>query len=197
MENDYLKNKLEEIQKAVAGLEEPLKSKAIDKLLETAFNSGNSYKSEKRERRERTPKVKKIQAKRSEIIKEDDVIDKKMLDSINRTEHPEIHSLQTNLDRALFILEIMKHKQYDGLNPSQIKTILTEIFRIKSNLAAISMSLINDKHYTEKETIPYRGGRANKYRIMKSGEDYLKKRLSEIHNPSGHSNSPNTNSNSS
>ena len=182
MSIEDFKVKLEAIQSAVAGLEEPLKSKAIDKLLETAFNPGGSHKSSKKER---TPRTRKVQAKRSEIIRGDDVADKKMIESINRTEHPEIHKLQTNLERALFVLEIMKHKDYDGLNPSQIKTILTDIFRIKANLAAISMALINDKHYTEKEKISYKGSRANKYRIMKAGEDFLKEKLSPTNNQSG------------
>jgi uncharacterized protein YdaT len=179
------KTKLKEIEEAVAGLEEPLKSKAIDKLLETAFNPPNTHKSKNQEKRERAPKIKKLQAKRSETIKTDEIADKKMIESINRTEHPEIHKLQTNIEKALFILEIMKQKDYDGLNPSQIKTILTEAFRIKSNLAAISMALINDKHYTEKEKVTYRGSRANKYRIMQSGEDYLKERLSKLNNHIG------------
>src|SRR3989344_4006972 len=180
MENKGYKEKLEEIQKAVAGLEEPLKSKVIDRLLEEAFNSGGSHKSEKQAKRERTPKIKKLQAKRSETIGEDDIADKKMIESISRTEHPEIHKLQTNIDRALFVLEIMKEKNYDGLNPSQIRTILSDVFRIKSNLPAISMALINDKHYTEKGTVSYKGSRANKYRIMKAGEDYIKKKILKI-----------------
>ncbi len=185
MKNEEYKEKLKEIQEAVAGLEEPLKSKAIDKLLETVFKPADSRKSEKQRRIERTPRTKKVQAKRSITIKEDDINDKKMIESINRTEYPEIHKLQTNLDRALFILEIMKRKDYDGLNPSQIRFILSEVFRIKSNLAAISMALINDKNYTEKGTVSYKGSRANKYRIMQSGEDYIKKKISEINNHSG------------
>ena len=40
---DY-KIKLEKIQEAVAGLEEPLKSKEIDKLLDETFNSYGSNK---------------------------------------------------------------------------------------------------------------------------------------------------------
>mgnify|MGYP001608754589 FL=1 len=179
MENQNYKEKLEEIQKAVAELEEPLKSKAIDKLLEEAFNSGNSHKSEKQVKRERTPQVRKIQAKRSEVIREHEMEDKKMLESINRTEYPKIHKLQINIDKALFVLEIMKEKSYDGLNPSQIRAILSEVFRIKANLAAISMALINDKHYTEKEAVSYKGTQANKYRIMKSGEDYIKKKIAD------------------
>ena len=185
MENQNYKEKLEEIQKAVAELEEPLKSKAIDKLLEEAFNSGNSHKSEKQVKRERTPQVRKIQAKRSEVIREHEMEDKKMLESINRTEYPKIHKLQINIDKALFVLEIMKEKSYDGLNPSQIRAILSEVFRIKANLAAISMALINDKHYTEKEAVSYKGTQANKYRIMKSGEDYIKKKIAELDNHSG------------
>ncbi len=182
--NDY-KEKLDEIQKAVAGLDEPLKSKAIDQLLEIAFNTGAKDKSNKKEKKERTPRVKKIQAKRSENIKEDEIADKEIMATINKTEHPEIHKLKTNLDRALFVLGIMKQKNYDGLNPSQIRTILSDVFRIKSNLAAISMALINDKYYTEKDTVSYKGGRANKYRIMQTGEDYVKKKLSEVNNHTG------------
>jgi len=185
MENTEYKEKLEEIQKAVAGLDEPLKSKAIDKLLETAFNSWNSHKLQKGEKKERTHTTKKIQANRSEKIKEHTIADKKMLESINRTEHPEIHKLQNNLDRALFVLEIMQKKNYDGLNPSQIRAILTDVFKIKSNTAAISMALINDKYYTEKEAVAYRGSHANKYRIMQAGEDYIKNKLSELNNHSG------------
>lgn len=182
MENQEHREKLEEIQKTVAELEEPLKSKAIDKLLEIAFNPYGSNKINNKRKMPKAPRTKKIQSKRKETVKEDEIIDKKMIESINRTEHPEIHKLETNIDKALFVLEIMKNKNYDGLNPSQIRTILSEVFRIKSNLAAISMALINDKHYTEKESVPYRGSRANKYRIMKSGENYISNRIKEIKN---------------
>jgi hypothetical protein len=74
----------------------------------------------------------------------------------------------------------MKDKDYDGLNPSQIQSILTNIFGIKSNIAAISMSLINDKYHTVKEKISYKGTGANRYRIMKAGEDFVEKKLNEI-----------------
>ena len=43
-----------------------------------------------------------------------------------------IHKLETNLQRALYVLKIMKDKNYDGLNPSQIQAILTDIFGIKT-----------------------------------------------------------------
>jgi len=181
---DY-KEQLERIQSAVAGLDEPLKSKAIDQLLEVTFNTGTKDKFNKQAKKERTPRVKRIQAKRSENMKEDEVADREMMAKINKTEHPEIHKLKTNLDRALFTLEIMKQKDYDGLNPSQIRIILADVFRIKSNLAAISMSLINDRYYTEKETVSYKGSRANKYRIMQTGEDYINKKLSEITSHTG------------
>ena len=44
MEVQDYNEKLKKIQEAVAGLEEPLKSKAIDKLLEEAFSPTNSKK---------------------------------------------------------------------------------------------------------------------------------------------------------
>ena len=182
MENKGYKEKLEEIQTAVAGLEEPLKSKAIDKLLETTFNPLGTQKSDKKER---TPKTKKVQAKRSETIKGDEENDKEMFKLINRTECPEIHRLETNILRALCILKLMKDKGYDGLNPSQIQSILTDVFGIKANIAAISMALINDKYHTIKEKVSYKGTGANRYRIMKAGEDYITKKISEINNHTG------------
>lgn len=56
---------------------------------------------------------------------------------------------------------------------------MTEIFRIKSNLPAVSMALINDKYYTLKKEMIYKGIKANRYKIMKSGEDYIKNILSQ------------------
>ncbi|MBS3089175.1 hypothetical protein J4402_05405 [Candidatus Pacearchaeota archaeon] len=185
MENNGYKEKLEEIQKAVAGLEEPLKSKAIDKLLENVFNPTGSPRLERQLKKERTSKLKKVQSKRNESIKEDEENDKKMFETINRTEYPKIHKLETNLQRALYVLKIMKDKNYDGLNPSQIQAILTDIFGIKSNIAAISMALINDKYHTVKEKVSYNGTAANKYKIMKAGEDYIEQKILEIHNRSG------------
>lgn len=180
MINNILKEKLIEIQNAVADLEEPLKSKAIDKLLESEFNSTKKNKHRVTRRNKKVSKNSNIFSKRNEAIKKDGENDKKILETINRTEHLEIHSMETSLDKALYILKIMKEKGHDGLNPSQIKAILTEIFRIKANVPAISMALIKDKFYTEKEITSYKGSKANKYKIMHSGEEYIQKKLDNI-----------------
>lgn len=172
-----LKEKLEEIEGLVEGLKEPVKSITAQEMVRKLLGTGGSPKISKRPSRKRGKGKQPQTSSRMETIRGFEEKDKKMLEAINRTEHPEIHRLDKSIDRALYILGVMKDLDYDGLNPSQILKILTEVFRIKAKLPAVSMALINDKYYTLKEESFYKGTKANKYKIMKAGEDHIKEIL--------------------
>lgn len=180
MEDNNLKDrlkKLEELQPLLKNLEEPLKSMTAKKIMDEIFPE--TIKTESEEKR-----VKKIKGKSSnkkaKSRQEYEEKDAEMFISLNRTEYPEIYKLSSNIERALYILKIMKEKGYSGLNPSQINTILLNIFGIKSNLPAVSMALISDKKYTHKIPTTYKGAKAFEYQIMHSGEEHIKEILSNI-----------------
>lgn len=183
MENQEIKERLKEIENIVADLQEPVKTIAtkelVAKLLGTKQTTVNIPTTKTRNIPQRNFKE---NSNTGNTIEDDEKKDKEMIEKINRTSHEAIHKLKRNIDRALYVLKIMKDEGYDGLNPSQITTILSNVFRINSNLPAISMALINDKYYTAKSSTTYKGSKANVYRIMQAGINYIQKTISEISN---------------
>lgn len=108
---------------------------------------------------------------------------KDILKRINRTKYTEIHNFKTAKDQALYLLSAIKDDlKIDGLNPSQISIILTKVFRIKSNLPAISMALGQETKYVDREEVNVKGGRAYSYKIMHTGEQYIKKAIEGFKN---------------
>ncbi|MBX4212556.1 hypothetical protein KW787_03840 [Candidatus Pacearchaeota archaeon] len=182
MEDKDLQGKLKEIEHLVSTLSEPVKSITAQEMIRKLFADDKRPSSNSS-----SPKVAYARKARGgadgrkmDAVKTDEKKDALMISNINRTEYPEIHQLDNNLDRALFILKLMKDKGYDGLNPSQINQILTTVFRVKSNKPVVSMALIRDKHYTEKKPEMYKGTKANTFRIMHKGEQYVDDILTRI-----------------
>jgi len=190
MIDKIIKERLKEIDDSVKDLKEPVKSLAAKKLIDKLFGA-DEKEAPTSKAVAKTQKKQAHSSSKNLIIKVDEEKDKKMLNVIkDRTQYPEIHKLEKSIDRALFVLKIMKELDYDGLNPSQILKILTNTFRVKTNLPAISMALINDKYYTLKEPMSYKGTKANNYKIMQSGEDYIGRKLQETIEKTGDANEP-------
>jgi len=180
MENEEIKAKLKEIQDIVADLQEPVKTIATQELVAKMLGTKQNNLSQESKKPVSKVRQSKETSNKANAVQEDEEKDKEMIGKINRTTHEVIHKLKKNIDKALYVLKIMKDEGYDGLNPSQINFILSEVFRVKSNVPAISMALINDKAYTSKLSVIYKGSKANEYKIMQAGIDYIEKAVTEI-----------------
>lgn len=180
MENEEIKERLKEIEKIVADLKEPVKTIAAQELVAKMLGTKQAPQAEHKQPAKTDRGKKKEASNKASTVQEDAEKDRQMIAKIDRTAHAVIHKMQKNIDKALYVLKIMKDEGYDGLNPSQINLILSDVFRVKSNSPAISMSLINDKLYTTKVATTYKGSRANEYKIMQSGIDYIDKVISEL-----------------
>lgn len=180
MENEQLKEELKKIETFVADLQEPVKTITAKELVSKLLGTKQSSILEKGIIEIKKKKTQKSVSNKSASIKEDEEKDKAMINSIDRTQYAEIHKLKKNLDKALYILKIMKEKGYDGLNPPQITLILTDIFGIIANVPAISMSLINDKFYTKKSPMMSKGAKSFQYKIIQTGIDYVNRLLKEL-----------------
>ncbi len=95
-----------------------------------------------------------------------------LLENLDRTKYPEISNALKVLERALFLLRAARDDYgVDGLGASQIATILTEKFRLRTSRQAVSQALS-----TANDKVDRIGKSRNVfYRIMKPGEDYLDK----------------------
>ncbi len=196
MENKNYKNMIETAKKAVEGLnlDESMKMKAFEKVLDDLLGKNkpeNSITSTTNNKKGKTMVRKTTNNEKKENLLE-------TLDKLKAEDFNKIHNLKKSLDWSLYILQVLRDKySIDGLIPSEIATILSEKFRIKTNQFGIGMALMKAKEYVDRNKTTTRGGTAYKYRIMKKGEDYIKQQIKEDNNHSGRSNSPNTNSNSS
>ncbi|PIN93946.1 hypothetical protein COU54_00935 [Candidatus Pacearchaeota archaeon CG10_big_fil_rev_8_21_14_0_10_31_24] len=196
MENKDYKEMIETAKKAVEGLnlDESMKMKAFEKVLDDLLGKNKS---------ESTSVIATHNKKRKTIanktIKNNEKEEQlEILNKLKAEDFARIHNLKKSLDWSLYILQVLRDKySVDGLIPSEIAAILSEKFRIKTNQFVIGMALMNAKEYVDRHKTTTRGGMAYKYRIMKKGEDYIKQKIEESDNRSGHSNKPNTNSNSS
>ena len=171
MENEKsVKEKLEEAQKAVENLQEPFKTMAFQKMLERIFNENSENNPSTIEKKEKT-KTDKVNLTK---VKRIDPETQKMLETLNRTEYPEIKKLEKVKDLSLYVLRIMEAKGFDSLTPSQVSDILIQIFRKPINKQAVSMALMKADEFTHRTKIVYRGSIAFKYKLMDKGETYIK-----------------------
>jgi len=93
-----------------------------------------------------------------------------LLDAIDSTQHPEVRTAATTLDRALMILQIaLDEHDIDGLAAHEIATILTDKFRISTKANTVTVMLGRSTHLVNRVT----RGRGFAYRIMGPGTDYL------------------------
>jgi hypothetical protein len=170
MEN--LKEIVKTANQAVEGIDEPLKSKAFEKILDKLLNEVEGNRKSKRK-----PKLKKTITKKGRI---DEVLEK-LSNSLNRSEHPVLHELKKTLDKSLYILSITEKKNLDGLTSPQIAYLLTNTFRIKTTAAAVSMALMDAKLKVDRKPMSTpNGGKAFVYKLMKTGEDHLDKVIKEV-----------------
>jgi hypothetical protein len=180
MENDNLKEIIQQANDAVSGVSDPeLKKIAFQKVLDKFLdNDLPQEKSDASKYKNKNTALKKSSSKKVLIkTKEKDPVLLKMLEQLDRTKYPDIHNLTKVLDQSLFILKLAKDDlKVDGLLSSQINVLLRETFRIKTSLPSIRMALMRSVKYTD------RSGDGNKilYKIMHDGEVYLKETINSI-----------------
>lgn len=166
---------------AVAGLDGDLKKIAfqttLDKLLAQNIEPTDvSSKVVKKARKSRKSAESGTGTRKSE----DDTVVKEIISKINRTKYHKITSLDSALDRALYLLLFIRDDlKVDGLNPTQIANLLREVFRIKATKNAVSMALGKDSKYTHRSPVVINGAKAYVYKIMHEGEQYIKAKISE------------------
>lgn len=181
MDSIKLKEIIKIANEAVVGLDGDLKKIAfqttLDKLLaqniEPATVSSNVVKKVKKSRKSSEPGNNPRKSA-------DDAIVKEIISKINRTKYHKITSLDSALDRALYLLLLVRDDlKVDGLNPTQIANLLREVFRIKATKNAVSMALGKDSKYTHRSPVVINGAKAYVYKIMHEGELYIKAKISE------------------
>jgi len=169
---DDIKGKLEEAQDAVANLEEPFKTMAFKRLLEQIAPEDTCEI--------KIPSKKKVKsAKIKKSIQKIDEETQKIVSSLNRTKYPIVKKLSKSLDLALYTIHIMGEEGYDGLNPSQIVSILNGVFKKNVKSPAIGMALMKADEFTHRIPFTYKGGKSYKYQIMEKGEGYVEKLIEE------------------
>ncbi|MCX6707537.1 MAG: hypothetical protein NT001_05360 [Candidatus Woesearchaeota archaeon] len=170
MEAEKLKEHVDKAKEAVKDLEEPLKSKAfeiiLNKLLTGSINTHQPL-----------TESQNPPHKTQEIIYDADIADT-LANTINSTKYPIMYKLTKALDRALYLLYLVRYDhKVDGLNPSQISKILSVKFRIPSSSSAIGMALMKAGSFVDRRSVNTTGGNAYQYSIMHEGENYIKRIL--------------------
>src|SRR3546814_15398784 len=95
-----------------------------------------------------------------------------LVDSIDRTAHPDVGATSRVADRALKILHLADQIHgVDGLSANEIATILSRKFRLPTKVNSVLKALER-----ETNTVDIRGtGPSRKFHIMAPGEAYLEK----------------------
>lgn len=94
-----------------------------------------------------------------------------LIESIDRTSHPDLAATNRVADRALKVLDLAhKHHEVDGLTAGAIAAILSRKFRLPTKKSAVFMALNR-----ETATVDVRkgSGRQKVFHIMAPGEAYL------------------------
>ncbi len=142
-------------------------NRAIDLLTEGIPASDKPKKSKGSTARRSTPSASGSPANATTSV-DDPLAD--LLESIDSTQHPGIGAASKVLDRSLMVLQIALHDHdVDGLTPTQIATILTEKFRVRTTKEAVSMAVSKATNLVNR--IPQ--GQGFLYKIMSPGEAYL------------------------
>jgi len=94
-----------------------------------------------------------------------------LIGNIDSTQHPEIKSASKTLDRSLMVLQLaLTEHDVDGLSPPDISKILTNKFRNSTTADAVNKALGRAIDLVDR--VPQ--GKTYIYRIMASGDEYLK-----------------------
>lgn len=164
METEKLQKNVAKAKEAVKDLEEPLKTKAFEIILNKLISEGLSQPS-----MQNPP----MQSNVPETVYDADVGDQ-LSNTIDSTAYPLMYRLKKALDKSLYVLYISKNEHnIDGLNPSQISKILSVKFRIPTTPNSISMVLMKAGNYVDRKQVATTGGSAYQYRIMHAGEEYI------------------------
>jgi hypothetical protein len=93
-----------------------------------------------------------------------------LINSVSRTDHPEIAKASRALDRALYLLRIAEREHgIDGMTAPQIAKVLTDKFRQRVSRQAINQALDAAGNYVDRTPT----SKGVFYRLMQPGEDYL------------------------
>lgn len=92
-----------------------------------------------------------------------------LVESMNATDHPEIRTADSVLDRALAVLHASRSgHRIDGLTPGEIAAVLSQKFRIATRTLTVSDALGKVAgHLVDR----VKEGRGYRYRIMEAGEE--------------------------
>lgn len=160
---EIFKQAAEIAQQAPENLQETAFSKAVDLL------TGNAQQEPVITPAGQVPKKKSKPTKRTDANSGVSSTDR-LIDEINSTQHPGVKSASSVLDRSLMVLQIaLTEHDVDGLTPTEIATILTEKFRIRTTRTAVNMALGRATSLVDRRP----QGRGFLYRIMGPGEEYL------------------------
>ena len=162
MEEKSLKEKVDATKEAVKDLEEPLKSRAFEIILNKLLAEDSAPKN--------TSNHKTILSKSFE----EDVADK-LINTIDSSAYPLMFKLSKALDLSLYTLYIAKNDNHvDGLTPQQISKILSLKFRIPCTFNNVGMALMKVPNLADRKQITTKGASAYEYRITYPGEQHIK-----------------------
>lgn len=181
MDSIKLKEIIKMANEAVEGLDGDIKKIAfqttLDKLLGQNLQTTSTTISAGVKKQKRAKKS--TESGTGTRKSEEDAVVKEIISKINRTKYHKITSLDSALDRALYLLLFVRDDlKVDGLNPTQIANLLREVFRIKATKNAVSMALGKDSKYTHRTPVVINGAKAYAYKIMHEGEKYIKGKIS-------------------
>ncbi len=176
MKEQNYKEKMETALKSIESIpkDDPVRTKAFEMIFADLI--GKTYSGNK------IIHDLKHKVNRSSVKIENDLSNSEssIVEKIDAEDFSHIHEFNQILDRCLYILKVAREKNYaDGLIPSEIANILTTRFRIKVSQFAISNLLKDAGKMVDRIPVKKRGGTAFKYKIMKSGEDYINKKIKE------------------
>jgi hypothetical protein len=188
MDASKLKEIIQLANDAVSGLDGDLKKIAFQTTLDKLLNQNFSPIQSPTLVTPETGQIKKVKKTRKSTIAatasikkaDDDAVVKDIVSRINRTKYQKMTSLESALDRSLYILLAVRDDlSIDGLSPTQIANLLRDVFRIKATKNAVSMALGKDTKYTDRNPVNVNGAKGYIYKIMHDGEEYIKAKLVE------------------
>src|SRR3989344_3735213 len=164
MDDKSLKEKVDAAKESVKDLEEPLKSKAFEIILNKLLAESS------------TPEN-RVTQNQSQKNFEEDVADR-LVNTIDSTAYPLMFQLSKALDRSLYVIFIAKNDHnVDGLTPPQISKLLSLKFRLPCTVNTIGMALMKASHLADRKQIFTKGAPAYEYKITHPGEQYIEKIL--------------------
>ena len=159
---------LAEAAEIVAGLPDDLRLSAFDKavqMLSGGAEQANQSRSSRQRRRSGGPKK-----AGGEVDDGGDVVDR-LIQGIDRTAHPEVGKEERVLERSLHVLRIARDEfEIDGLTAPQIAKVLTGKFRLRTSRQAVAGAFKTNSNLVDDAP----KGRNRIYRLMASGEEYLR-----------------------